>query len=607
MQALILAAGMGKRLGKLSLKNTKCMIEVNGVKLIDRLLDSLEQVGINDIGIVVGHGAKPLTEYILATRKIKNLVFISNELYKTTNNIFSLHRALDFFKQDDTILFESDVIFETEMLAQLIRNQSPNLVAVGSFRPWMDGTVVEIDNMSLITEFVPKSQIDLTKKSYYKTVNIYKFSKEFINSKYSPFLEAYIDAMGNNEYYEEVLRVITSLPRHGLQAFICDSFDWYEIDDQHDLAVASTIFSNFQDKYSAYQSRYGGFWRFEHLLDYCYLVNPFFPPEKLVKELQSALPNAIKDYPSTISIQNQLIASLLEINPEYVTSGNGASEFIPGIKSILKSGVIGLLSPGFDEYHSRLEDCEVKFLNLFYPNYEEALESVRMFAKEVDTLLIVNPNNPTGFCFKKLDLIQIIEDCKSRNVNVILDESFIDFSDEGVANSLLEDEILSKYDNLLVIKSISKSYGIAGIRLGACASSNENFLKDISREIPVWNINSIAEIFLQRVGKYVSEYASACLSISRIRVDFILALTDLGFLVYPSQANFIMVKIPEDLDPSFFSNSMIDNNILIKNLDKKRGIPGTGFFRIAIKDQHDNSIFIAACKRVFRELRDQNL
>ena len=158
MQALILAAGMGKRLGKLSFENTKCMIEVNGVKLIDRLLDSLDQVGINDIGIVVGHGAKPLKEYILATRKIENLVFITNELYETTNNIFSLHKAVEFFKQDDTILFESDLIFETEMLVELIKNQSPNLVAVGSFRPWMDGTVVEIDNLSAITEFIPKSQ-----------------------------------------------------------------------------------------------------------------------------------------------------------------------------------------------------------------------------------------------------------------------------------------------------------------------------------------------------------------------------------------------------------------------------------------------------------------
>jgi histidinol-phosphate/aromatic aminotransferase/cobyric acid decarboxylase-like protein/choline kinase len=607
MQALILAAGMGKRLGKLSFENTKCMIEVNGVKLIDRLLDSLDQVGINDIGIVVGHGAKPLKEYILATRKIENLVFITNELYETTNNIFSLHKAVEFFKQDDTILFESDLIFETEMLVELIKNQSPNLVAVGSFRPWMDGTVVEIDNSSAITEFVPKSQIDLTKKGYYKTVNIYKFSKEFINKKYSPFLEAYIEAMGNNEYYEEVLRVITSMPRHGLQAFVCDSFDWYEIDDQHDLAVASTIFSDFQDKYSAYQSRFGGFWRFEHLLDYCYLVNPFFPPKKLVEELQNALPHAIKDYPSTISIQNQLVASLLKINPEYVTSGNGASEFIPGIKSILKSGVIGLLSPGFDEYHSRLDDCKVKFLNLFYPNYEEALASVRLFAMEVDTLLIVNPNNPTGFCFKKLDLIRIIEDCKSRNVNVILDESFIDFSEGGVANSLLEDEILSKYDNLLVIKSISKSYGTAGIRLGVCASSNQNFLIDIAREIPVWNINSIAEIFLQRVGKYISQYASACSSISKIRADFIGELVNLGFVVFPSQANFVMVKIPEDMDSSCFANSMIHNNILIKSLDKKRGIPSAGFFRIAIRDQHDNSIFIKTCERVFEELRHQNL
>lgn len=130
---------------------------------------------------------------------------------------------------------------------------------------------------------------------YYKTVNIYKFSKEFLRNSYVPFLEAYSKALGNNEYYEQVLRVITLLERCELKGLPLEGERWYEIDDIQDLDIAETIFAE-QDQLQRYQKRYGGYWRFPKLKDFCYLVNPYFPPQKMCEELQANFNVLLREY-----------------------------------------------------------------------------------------------------------------------------------------------------------------------------------------------------------------------------------------------------------------------------------------------------------------------
>ena len=265
MQAIILAAGMGKRLGALTEHNTKCMITVNGITLIDRMLSQLSLLDLSRVIIVVGYEREKLITFIGNKYPSLNITYIENPIYDKTNNIYSLALTKEYLVEEDTLLLESDLIFDHSLLELILTNSYPNLALVSKYEAWMDGTMVTIDSDNNIETFVPKrffryDDID----SYYKTVNIYKFSKVFLESYYVPFLEAYSKAMGNNEYYEQVLRVITQLDKSELKALPLPNREhWYEIDDIQDLDIAETLFANESQKLEHYQQRYGGYWGFQ--------------------------------------------------------------------------------------------------------------------------------------------------------------------------------------------------------------------------------------------------------------------------------------------------------------------------------------------------------
>ena len=192
MQAIILAAGMGRRLGEKTRDNTKCMVEVNGVKLIDRLLGQLAGLDLQRVIIVVGYKGKELREYIESTYLSSltshpsplKIEFAENPIYDKTNNIYSLSIVKDQLQQDDTLLIESDLIFSDRFFPMILENSYPNLALVAKYESWMDGTMVRLDEDRHIVNFVSKEAFDYSNvDSYYKTVNIYKFSKEFLQNK----------------------------------------------------------------------------------------------------------------------------------------------------------------------------------------------------------------------------------------------------------------------------------------------------------------------------------------------------------------------------------------------------------------------------------------
>lgn len=279
MQGLILAAGMGKRLQELTKNNTKCMVRVNGVTLIERALSQLDELGLNRVVIVVGYEGQKLIDFI-GTLQVKTpIVYINNPIYDKTNNIYSLALARDYLLLDDTLLLESDMIFEDGVLRDLAEDPRDTLALVDKYESWMDGTVIKLDDNDTILDMIPGKRFRFDEADqYYKTVNIYKFGKEFSRSRYVPFLEAYSKALGNNEYYEQVLRVIALLDDPDIKAKRLEGRRWYEIDDVQDLDIASVLFApDDKTRLEGIQKRYGGYWRFPHLTDFCYLVNPYFP------------------------------------------------------------------------------------------------------------------------------------------------------------------------------------------------------------------------------------------------------------------------------------------------------------------------------------------
>ncbi|WP_414931750.1 aminotransferase class I/II-fold pyridoxal phosphate-dependent enzyme [Vibrio europaeus] len=593
MQVLIPAAGMGSRLGRYTSEKTKCMVEVNGKTLVERALDTLANYNIDRFIFVVGYQKDKLVELLGDSYKGIPIKYIHNDKYYETNNIYSIYLAKDILAEDDTILIESDLIFEEEIIKKVITNPYPNLAVVDRYRRWMDGTVVTIDESYDILDFISGRKFNYDDAGkYYKTVNIYKFSKEFLINKYIPFLEAYSIALGKNEYYEQVLKIVNLLETKDLKAFPLNGEKWYEIDDAQDLDNAQVIFSDREKKSTDLTKRYGGYWRFDGLVDFCYLVNPYFPTNKMLDEFKYSFDVLLREYPSGARVQSLLAAKLFNCNENQIVVGNGAAELIDALANQIHIK-LGLFLPTFEEYSSRFKNCKIgKIEN---KDYSYNADDIIDFCKDTEGFILVNPDNPSGNYIKYHDLLKIVDWFDKNNKILIVDESFVDFSEEGIDASLLSSEQLEKSPNLIVIKSISKSYGVPGARLGVLASSNTDLIKRISSLIPVWNINSFGEYFLQIIGKYTKEYKTACVKISKERERFYSRLLTIPFLrPIPSQSNYILCQVVGMESAQLVENLAYSHDLLIKDCSKKVAFEGKQYVRIAIKDSYDNQRLIDA-------------
>ena len=602
MQAIILAAGMGKRLGELTRDNTKCMVKVNGVPLINRVMTQLSHQPLKKIIIVVGYKGQELKDYLGEEYKGMPIQYIDNPIYDKTNNIYSLALAKELLQEDDTILLESDLIIEDSLFPLIINNPYPNLALVAKYESWMDGTMVRIDEDNNIVNFIPKDAFryaDLDK--YYKTVNIYKFSKEFSKTKYVPFLDAYSKAVGNNEYYENVLRIITFLNSKDLKALPITNEKWYEIDDKQDLDIAEALFAEEKDILNKYYGRFGGYWRFPKMLDFCYLVNPYFSRSKIIDEMQANFRTLISEYPSGMKVNTLLASKCWGIKEDYIVPGNGAAELIKALMEILP-GTLGVTRPTFEEYPNRRDkESLVTFVPQNNDYHYSAKDLMDFFGKNpADNILLINPDNPSGNFIPTSDILVLADWCEKRNIRLIVDESFVDFSEGWENNTLLDDCILETYPHMLVMKSISKSYGVPGIRLGILCSADTNIISQIKKMVSIWNINSFCEFFMQIYTKYEKDYKRACDKFIEERNDFESRLREISFLrVIPSQANYFLVEVL----PPFSANGLVlkmlkEFNILMRDCSGKGGFDGKQYMRIAVRDHKDNTKLIESLKQL---------
>ena len=590
MQAIILAAGMGKRLKDLTADKTKCMVEVNGVPLIKRMLGQLDKLQLERIVIVVGYQAESLIKYIHSLEIDTPIEYVKNENYDKTNNIYSLALAKEYLLEKDTLLLESDLIFEDQILQLLLDDSRDTLALVDKYESWMDGTVVKLSEKDEIKAFIPSNKFVFEDiPQYYKTVNIYKFSKEFSRNQYVPFLEAYSKALGDNEYYEQVLRVLTLLDNSWIRAKRLDGQKWYEIDDIQDLDIAASIFTESKERLGKLQSRYGGYWRYPKLLDFCYLVNPYFPPQRMLSEIKANADKLIMNYPSGARVNALLAAKNFGIKEEQIVVGNGAAELI---KSLIENQArnIGFIRPTFEEYPNRHESINNIVFEPTNDNFSYGVDELISFFddKKITMLVLINPDNPTGNYIEKKEVLRLLSWCQSKNIKLLLDESFVDFAVEK-DSSFIKEDILLQYQNLLVVKSISKSYGVPGLRLGILVSGDTELVARVKNDISIWNINSFAEFYMQIEEKYRQDYENAMERFKDTRDLFINELKQVSFLrVIPSQANYVMCEVLEKFSSKELTEKLlVDHNILIKDLSGK--LKGERqYVRIAVRTREEN-------------------
>lgn len=599
MQAVILAAGMGKRLKNLTKNNTKCMVSVNGVTLIDRMLHQIERRDIDKIVIVVGYEAQKLKDYIGTLSISIPIEYVDNPIYDKTNNIYSLFLAEKYLVEDDTLLLESDLIFEDSVVDLLLSDERDTLALVDKYESWMDGTCVILSDDDTIVKFVPGNKFEYSDADkYYKTVNIYKFGKEFSEKIYVPFLRAYLSALGENEYYEQVLKVLTLLDDPQIFAKRLNGEKWYEIDDVQDLDIAESIFAETNDEHvKKILNRYGGYWRYPNIIDYCYPQNHFFPNERCLDEIKASSERLIKNYPSGQSVIRLLGSKDTNIDEKHVLITNGIEESIHVVLNAIP-GSIGVVAPANEIVKDTLQER----VAVFSSQIEETPSAASIIDyyehSSISALVVSNPNCHTGYAYKFDDVMDIVKWADKKGIYLIVDETYIDFSD--CSTSLMKEEYLAKYSRMIILKNISVAYGIPGLRLGFSAIADVALLEKCQNLLPCWNVDSFAEFFLQIIGKYQKPFRySVAKSISeRDYFEQELGVID-DIRVVKGKACFVLFELLNGLSAYHVCSTLLsDYNILVKDVSQRISDQKKQYIKASIRSHEENVLFVEALKNV---------
>jgi histidinol-phosphate/aromatic aminotransferase/cobyric acid decarboxylase-like protein/GTP:adenosylcobinamide-phosphate guanylyltransferase len=595
-RALILAAGLGQRMRPLTSGVPKCLVEVNGVPILFRSLRVLASAGVTQAIIVVGHEAAQVRRRVGHTFAGIDIEYVDAPSFDTTNNIRSLWDARQCC-DEDILLVEGDVVFDREVVMRL-REQIGSSMAVAPNNADFSGTVVHHDDHGLVTAFILGADLDgsLNGHDAQKTVNIYLLRAEALRTKILPELCRQVESGNVQSYYEAVFRDLVadgSLP--DLVAVDVSASRWAEIDDYRDLEIAEFMFLSRERQFDRIQTLHGSHWRYG-VVDHSYLYNLHFPPPAMLDDLRDELPDTVTSYPVGQLALDRLVAEWTTTDPANIVVGNGAAELI----KVLGQNVIEKMTipvPSFNEYENVLRPEQLDRVALDPVTFELDLDAFAESARAAgsNVAVLVTPNNPTALSVDRQAVLELALRLAEHECRLIVDESFIEFSRAGRAASVEGD--IDNHSNLVVIKSMSKVFGIAGLRIGYLLTADRRFAADVRAQLPIWNLNGIAESFLRRVGRYRSELEASCEVVREICQELYRALCELpGLAPFRPDANFVFCKItaPELTGPALARRLYVEHGILIKDCASKTMPEADRYLRIASRTAAENRRLVDA-------------
>jgi histidinol-phosphate/aromatic aminotransferase/cobyric acid decarboxylase-like protein len=548
---------------------------VNGEPILVNTLTHLANAGISETVIVVGHLREKIVEQVGFQFRGMDITYVESDCYSTTNNIFSLWLAREHF-DEDILLIEADVFFEKELIDRLLGIEDGNQAAVARHQPWMSGTVVCLDD---------KGKIEVLVESKHQGPDF----------EYRDSLNAAINAGNVHDYYETILRELCDQYRLSMTAVPCDDIKWIEIDNLDDLNAANYLFANQGQRYEHVSNLHGDYWRYD-FIDHALLYNLYFPPQALLDEIAGHLRELVLNYPSGQNILAELIGALIDQPSARIVVGNGVSELIKVIARRLDRRLI-VPVPSFNEWINAAPEGAVITSALLPPFFQLDVDS---FVKEAtdggaDIAIVINPNNPTSLAVPREDLLSLVEQLARKDILLIIDESFIDFTRDPQMATMVPE--IDRYRNLVIVKSLGKCCGAGGLRLGYLLTANSQFAAAVREEISIWNINSFAEMFLRMAPRYWPQFVSSCRRV-RMSCDELYRRLDAipGLMVYRPDANFVLCRLPDNAmsGPEFSRRLFTDYNILIKHCAGKTMPQADRYVRIASRTEAENELLVKA-------------
>ena len=589
MKAIILAAGFGKRMRPFSDATHKTLLQVGERTVIQWIVDALVENGVIELIVVTGYRSEQLRSYLNASYPALTITYIHNSRYAQTNNIYSMGLALDATAiTSDVLIIECDLIFEPAVIRRLLDSRHSNAALVDRYRAGMDGTVVELSG-GLITEvIVPKRQgPGFRFDGKYKTLNIYRFSREFCTGAFKKLLDYYIAVISENDYYEIVLGLIIYLQQEAIHAEILQGERWTEIDDPNDMAVARFLFDS-SSRRKTLEESFGGYWNYD-VLDFCFLRNMYFPTGAVHSELRNNLPALIQNYSSTQRVLDTKLAHFLLCRPEHLTVLNGASQVYPVLEPFFRGQTALLPSPTFGEFTRSFPGAR-RYTDCGEPN----LRQLAREAEPCEVVVFVNPNNPTGTVLPTKWIYSYA--AAHSNQIVICDESFIEFSGQPSLLAMLNKAPLP---NIIIVKSMSKTLGVPGIRLGYVYTAHQPFLEALRGSLPVWSLNSVAEHFLEIILKHRQAIQESYVRTMADREEFArqLASCDQVKSVWPSGGNFLLVELSRSRAACarWLDSVLLEKNIYLKDVSS-RFEGDRVFLRVAVRLPEENRLLVAGLR-----------
>ena len=592
-QAVLLCAGRGSRMGSLTDERPKPLISINGTSIRENTVQQLISANYTSIVIVVGYKADMIKQTLRRFEEEIQIIYIFNEQWESTNNIYSLWLTKEHLKGEFTLL-EADIYFNSSVLQALSELPAENnYVLVSPLNSLMEGTFVEVNESGIICKFnSTKSPKFYHSENQLKTLNIYRFNSDFANLL-TNMLEEEIEIGNTQIYYEEIFKKLVTHENVTYHSVVVPADTWYEMDNRYDLSIGEFQFS--EKRHDLLKKQHGGYWRYP-ITDYALIYNFHFPPQELKRRMQQRFDDLLLNYPSCSSYIENHLAEFLQFPSERLVLANGVSEIIKILPQII-SGPIVLIEPSFNEYANCFESRAKKFLvreeEDFEINFQRLIEFVH--EQKAEAIVIVSPDNPTGKLHSKRDLLKLYKETEELQLNIIIDESFIDFSSKAEEESFLHN--LINYPRLTVLKSMSKTFGIGGLRLGYAASYNTDFLNDLSNAIPIWNINGFAEEFILNLPAYNESYKESCLKVREDTDELFNQLSKInGLKVFTTESNFILCKILDsNLTADQLASWLLEKfNIYIKECSGKTMYQSELYFRVSSRTQQENKYLVNA-------------
>lgn len=354
-----------------------------------------------------------------------------------------------------------------------------------------------------------------------------------------------------------------------------------------------------KQQYEELATAHGGYWRYD-FVDHAYLFNLHYPPERFFELLKSQIHELVLNYPVAQKILAGWVGDLIDQPPERIVVGNGAAELIKIVSARVAKKLI-VPVPSFNEYTNAASEGTVVEFALDSPSFQLDIDKFAAEALhcEADIAVVVSPNNPTSLLVPKVGLIRLVKKLAEFDCMLIVDESFIDFASNSERETLERD--IALYPNLAILKSMSKAYGICGLRIGYMLTDNSAFANKVRSGLHIWNLNGFAETFLKTAPEYREEFVSSCDQVREDRDLFYQNLSSIeGMTVYKPDANFIFCRLPDDAPsgPGVARELFVEYNMYIKHCEGKSMPESNRYLRIASRTQAENVNFVAALKNV---------